>query len=324
MADVKYSSTSSVAPIIGEPKLIDAESRATMYQKLQLSQDQIDFLDPVKGEKFMEYFEVGNERIIMYGNPMRMALESGLIKSMLDLDPPFQLASNITVLGGALMIVWLHLNGIPGSLGKMRNLSLQGYFGVEELINYLGVPYHIDEGRSLAMVWEEGFLNQVRKATSEELKVYAEKIANMINNSHRAAYISLGDTDVVEKLLGIDEIASRLNHIPVIIKHLSGTDLDYEIVNDLVGWIDVKKANDPEELMRILEPKGYDVNSIGFLTRSWRRFIPTRQKYIIIIYDDRILMKPRYGSEASSMIDKYKIVLPRSSGTKKKYPQSIM
>lgn len=307
MSDVKYSPAGLVAPITGEPKLIDAETRAAMYEKIQLNQDQIDFLDPVIGKKFMTYFEVGNEKIVMYGNPARMALESELIKSMLSLDPPFQLASNITVMGGALMIIWLHINGVPNSFGKILNLSLRGYFGVRDLINYLDLPL------GDATRWNYGVRDQLKKATDEDIKANAEQLANTINDlAGRKIVFKYDDADIMEKLTNVEEVSRRLNHVPIILKRLAQGGRDTvvnEMASDFVGWVEVKKADDSEELVRMLVPQGYTLYH-GILTRLGVKLIPTRQGNRIIMYDSRLSELPEFKDEVRSMVDKYRIALP--------------
>lgn len=314
MADVKYSPAGSVTPITNEPTYIDSNARAAMYQKLQLNQEQIDFLDPLKGKKFMTEFEIGNERIIMYGNPVYMSLRSNLIKSILEMDPPFQLASNITVLGGALMIVWLHINGVPRSLIKMLNLSLHGYFNIIDLINYLGVTQG-DYYGDIMSDWASRLKDQIRGATVEELKSNAEQIANAINLYNQHLALELHDADVVEKIMNVEEIAKRLNYIPIILKYLLQLGIRMSDINNkmdtyFLGWIDAKKANNSEELVKYLMSKGYTVSAQGLLTYGHLTVTPTRQGNRIVLYDKNLLESNQFGNEVRSMMDKYRIAIP--------------
>lgn len=124
-SEAKYIPLSTAKPIASAN-----EARAEMYKKLELDDKHIEFLEADYNSKFLQYFEVGNEKLPMYGGIARMAQESKLIKTLVNLDPPYTLASNMTVYGGALILLWLNLNGFHDSAYKIKTLSLPGFLNL--------------------------------------------------------------------------------------------------------------------------------------------------------------------------------------------------
>ena len=87
----------------------------------------------------MTEFKIGKDKLVMYGAPVVMAVDSNLIESILAIDPPYTLASNMTVFGGALTVLWLYLHGFEDAINKVELLSFKGYLNFFDLISYFGI-----------------------------------------------------------------------------------------------------------------------------------------------------------------------------------------
>ena len=127
MTDVKYPSLSLTSTI---PIGLSEDARTEMYKKLNLPEVCIEFLESPAKEKFLTRFEIGVDKIVMYGSPIHMSLSSPLVKSLLDIEPPYYLASNMTVYGGAITILWCYLNQISTVISSIENLSFKGWLNL--------------------------------------------------------------------------------------------------------------------------------------------------------------------------------------------------
>ena len=80
-----------------------------------LGEEEKNYFNPKYASKFMSEFQVGKQKLKLYGNPMVMQGQSGLIESFMDAmsasDPPYELASAVDVIyPRSLMAIWVSLN----------------------------------------------------------------------------------------------------------------------------------------------------------------------------------------------------------------------
>lgn len=75
-----------------------------------------EFLDPELARKYLTEFEVGRDRIKLYGNPITMSLKSPIVangmKQLVGKKPPFTIFPNMEMNHAPLLVVWLVINGI--------------------------------------------------------------------------------------------------------------------------------------------------------------------------------------------------------------------
>ena len=96
------------------------------------------FINPSKDElRFLTPFEVGDQKIHLYGSPVVMSYQSELIRGMLDkLDTKESnvLAPNMKVNESALLTLWSKMNGKPANwennLSRIDAWSLLNYFDI--------------------------------------------------------------------------------------------------------------------------------------------------------------------------------------------------
>src|SRR5437868_5062076 len=85
-------------------------SEKSLVDKLRLDDKASNFLFSEHREKFMTKFVIGSNELVIYGNPVAMAHESELIKSMLELDSPYYLFAHETVSEEVATVIMLYLN----------------------------------------------------------------------------------------------------------------------------------------------------------------------------------------------------------------------
>lgn len=98
------------------------------------------FTNPTSEEKkYLVPFEVGDSKIILYGQPIIMSMKSELIKTLLsksDLNESIPLAPNTKIDSNILSFLWERLNGIYTPFEK---LSIKEVLELWPLMNYLDI-----------------------------------------------------------------------------------------------------------------------------------------------------------------------------------------
>lgn len=88
---------------------------------LGFDDEEVFFLTTEHRKRFLTKFEIGKDKIVMYGDPIKMSIASDLIKSLLltppDPDSSYQIAKDLPFRKDALTIIWLYLNGFDGPNG---------------------------------------------------------------------------------------------------------------------------------------------------------------------------------------------------------------
>lgn len=264
------------------PAPLSSEPHAEMYKKLGLDGRHVEFLEADYNPKFLQYFEVGNEKLPMYGSIARMAQESKLVKTLLGLDPPYMLASNMVVYGGALTLLWLNLNGFPDVGSRIRTLSLPGFFNLFQLINYFDI-------RGVFMSeFMSNYNSRIGGLKEEDLVSNAEMIAQLID---RLGFpVTMYVWDPRQKFLKIEEIANRLTRIPVLREFAQqGT---APLLSPVVGSVDRRTADNPRELLKALRVMGYDTDSEGTLYGiNIEQSTAPVHSYNVLRYANYILLK---------------------------------
>lgn len=180
--------------------VVPADERTKMYAKLKLGQEEIDFLESPYKEKFLTRFEIGKDAMVMYGSPVYMAGKSDLIKTIISYDPPYVLAKDMIVYGGALIVLWLHINGYPSS-HTVEKLSLAGWLNFYDLVGYFGVADQMLHDELTA----GEYIDRVMTASDQELLESIIPVSNLLKK-----YMS-SDMGILRKWL--DHIATRVNDI---------------------------------------------------------------------------------------------------------------
>lgn len=97
------------------------------------------FTKPTKGEaRFQVEFQVGINKIPLYGSPATMSLKSELIRTLLDTlstDEINVLAPSMDVNKEALYILWMTMNGIHVKYSEKPNILI----GLWPLLNYFNI-----------------------------------------------------------------------------------------------------------------------------------------------------------------------------------------
>ena len=273
-SDVKY--TSVVPSLTTTTPSLSKEQRMEMYSKLGLNQRYVDFLESGYNPKFLQYFEIGVDKIPMYGSIARMASESELIKSIVNLDPPYTLASNMTVLGGALTLLWLHLNGYFIGTYHVEKLSFPGFLNLFSLIGYFGA----DNG-NLTIAFLEQYKRLIRFIDKNILIQYASEAAAMID---RLGFIR-DRPSMAGRILEVNEVASKLTKIPILVhKFRSPIQSLFPDDDPYLTVMERKLADDPEELVKILKQNGFNLDVTGNFVNGDSVYAPVRQPNSIELY----------------------------------------
>lgn len=159
------------------------------------------FTDPTSVQvKYLTAFELGDDRIKLYGMPLAMSFKSELMKSMLDqLDSKVNsLAPSMKINKNSLFFIWAQLNGVdiewPKVLQDLIDLwPLLNYFDVDyksKLVadyfdNILG--YHLKE---LDNEFRDDFLNKLKIINSEKYDKYS-KLVNKIESDKRKRKVKM-------------------------------------------------------------------------------------------------------------------------------------
>lgn len=312
------------------PKLVSLEAKATphsdarmqMYKLLTLGDDHVEFLESEDRIMGLSLFEIGVERIPMYGCTFRMSIYSDLMKSILRLDPPYHVAPNMLVYGGALTILWLYLNGFTNAAVKIGYLSLKGFFNLYGLLNYFVIN---NNGKDILEIWNDEFRRRMSAASEQDILENSDSIVSVINNMPMTGNINEKFTNVIRRLVEIDEIGSRLTKVPIIkiYENFGEGDVDFEreIVSELLGWLDKKESEDPSKLVNFMKQYKMfpDPHGLMFETPEGpdERLIPVRLPHSIILYsyplsgpDD----EDEFYEEVSSALKEYsRIKIPGSA-----------
>lgn len=299
---ITYSPVSTVVP---------ESKRAEMYTKLDLSQEEIDFLENPYREKFLTRFEIGSEKLLMYGSPVHMAGKSDLIKTVMTYDPPYVLAKDMLVYGGALNVLWLFMNGYQ-STESVKKLSLAGWLNLNTLVGYFGVTDQVlmDE---LGVV---GFMDRTIAASDQELKDNATVIANLINRHATKENIEgfrEGMGKMMFRVRNINEILEKLNSTHIlrldnIVKSEYGE--SDRIIH--AGMASYAPWATPEMIAKEFSSR-YIVDKSGLIV-----FIAPPHKYVFTLYpklvilvSDHLMNSPTYVEEFA----KRRINLPPTEDT---------
>lgn len=270
-----------------------------MYKQLRLREDQIKFLESPNKEKLLARFEIGPEKLIMHGGVFRMSIHSELVESIMTLDPPYILAANMTVYGGALTVLWLYLNGFDEMVDTQQRLSLKGFLNLYDLLNYFGVKDPPNAG-GIVDNWYIYFAGRIATTPENELLEHGDAIVAVLNKvAVGTALTQEASSDrMADRLRKIDKIASRLTNIPII-----GYEEDRNgiIKSKLYGWIDRKAADNTESFLRFMKDElGKVPNNEGdFLEIGMSPHllgeIPIRHPNAILLYAPSESFLEEYG-----------------------------
>ena len=312
MTDVKYPPVSLNSDILGESEVSQIDFRMEMHKKLELNEDQTDFLNVSTGAKFMTRFEIGKDKIVMYGNPVRMALNSELIKSLLSIDPPYFLAANMTIYGGALTLLWLYINGVSITEDQVDKLSFKGWLNLYEIIRYLGIVKQSSK-HDIIRIWRREFDDKFNHTDSKTLNENAKQIASLFDKliiAGELKNLSVSDTEPIMRLVtGYKNIIDEINYIPVFIVRVSchpDRDLPEEGF-ELLDWIP-RGSDEFSELIKCKQLFKYLPSTNTFVTKFGHKILtPTRQPHGIFLYDKDLSYYPQTRDRFKQAISLYEM-----------------
>lgn len=97
------------------------------------------FTNPTEDQKkFLTPFEIGSEKILLYGQPINMSMKSELIESILpnlSTTDPNPIAPDEKVNPNSLNFLWVKLNGVD----TVKSLSLKDLVELWPLLNYFNI-----------------------------------------------------------------------------------------------------------------------------------------------------------------------------------------
>lgn len=292
--------------------------REEMYDKLDFNKNERRFLDPKYGAKFMTYFEVGNEKLVMYGNPVRMAEKSEVVASLLDTSPPFQLASDITAYGGAIMVLWLYLNGFDieetdrfgWQRNKLARLSIGGLLNFYHLTNHLNVEIYNEKTDKSLLDHFLATLGAAIVRDKEAVKKFSGQIGAIINKIV-VSNQKVDAVDAISRIFRSGVVEGHVGYAPIIAREIDkllykARTLAYR--NRLLGWIPKDKLGDIKEVAAALNKIGA-IKITGLVYIDGKSFIVTIHPSMIVLYNVGDILD--IDEDEQDDIDKYKIDIPR-------------
>lgn len=232
------------------------------------------FTNPSPTErKFLVPFEVGSDKVLLYGGPIVMSSKSELIKSLLeklDFKEPNSLAPDMKIDPKILMFLWDRLNGINTSFSS---LSVDDLFNLWPLMNYFDI-------------------NTKSEILSEYLKTVNNLLPTII---HKYPSYESSLMDILGKVKLIDPqtyraimdyfnlIESRKVQMPLLALNKSGprhygyidsTDIDKALI-----WLRLKiEIKDGKKIIKI--PKAYNLSG-DRLYYTYPEYDQTQDAYVI-------------------------------------------
>ena len=209
---------------------------------LWISPQAKNFLNSPYREKFMTKFEIGSNKIILYGNPIVMTLHSGLIESIIEKDPPYILLNFGIVLERPITAFWLYLNDIGGTDSGIFNL--EEYLQLGRLFNYFGLKDSADYYQD----WAAHINNRIKDASETDRKLIESNKEVIAQALDEYLGMALGvDTlrDILQSTYEkYPDILKLLNYVPIIKDGKVATYIKKKDVGSPIIWNDLDVTRD--------------------------------------------------------------------------------
>jgi hypothetical protein len=252
------------------------------------------FLNPGVEKRFMSRFEIGSNKMTLYGMPLIMAKHSELIKTQLAIyagsEEPYPLLTHGVILENAVIPLWLHMNGKTFSYNDLETmvnaLSVTEMFQLYRLLGYFGV-------------YDDNFSSHIRTSLRNKIWMSSEKdkkeiednkdtVIKFFNSLLSSSPIYYGGNWYADMNEKFPAIMKELNVIPIIIIN-SETPKGYTIA------LSKKEVLENKDLFtEIMKPRNLLLNSDGSYSnpsgRAYLRYYITKWGPDKIILTEQTLL----------------------------------